>query len=1120
MQSPVRIALVIGTCGALAACGGAGSTDRPDAHVAPGPVVTVVEGAPRPADQDRDRDGLPDHLDAKPGVPIQVMHDAGVLALNAAGMAVDGQLYSGTHLAGRPLQLHATGSQLLSGDVQVLLRGVDEVRLERRFERTPEGLAVAAAHLPSGLRSVALIDGDAISRSLAIQSWPAGTPLLAPDVDGLHALAGGELRVRGVNLDGASARLDGVVLRGLASTPTRAVFAVPDNATAGLVTLARGALEGPAYRVRMHAPVQVRFSARVARAHATLWRNDRLGLRSLPTSATATVAALQVPAGRLPPVIDFAPEPSGIRAPQARAVAWPGEQDVLVSARSMAEAAILDWALHVLPAHLPSPAVLRAHMDAYLASDAGLVLQDMFLAGLSDPAQFDRSAIRPHVLQTFPAVAAKGGPAPVQQNTVDIPSEIYGYRFLVDGVEGLVPQRYYDNFAVGFKDTETCTRRDPLFGVPIPPPDVWPSSLCVENDNFGVASVEVRIVTPDGTQSPAQDHVNPADGGMFNTNIIGGNRAQLLNLANVSFLKSGDGTGLCRMQSCRIELLSGTFGEPARPLSKSEREVVEVLRQRLVFDRAIFPAINKLVGGLIDESRTGCVGKVLAQSPGFVVSFKSFSDKVAADPSNKAVFEAFRDDIVYGFILGLPRTELLSDLAASGCLGTAAQQAKKQIEQRLKAVIENAGGSAELIKQAVELFDAGIKTREVLTTPAQFAFTAQPRSQIATVIGGGVPGDPEALDRSSADANLFIGGSLLAQKRDGDDDIGIEFYPRVQISDRDNNFVQHRVRPEHVRNSGSISIPIRELLAPAPQTPKQGVGRQQATAGNSVRLGGLKPGPIEVSIIHDWNRFDGFPDDVVPVPGQRINLVDDPLAEGFRDPAVRGGGLVRIQGYRLADLQDRLSHIRLLALGGASSDLDRRIDVFSFDRVGGVTRDLMTEIRFDAPDDLGTIDTVTYAAVLNFSDGSAPLSVDGALQVRQTGNFGEILLSDPGPARGDSDTGTDDTMSIALLSAEDTEVEIDAIYDGPNAGGVLSITWRDADLVSPPASSIELACEDPGEDDYCTYLLTVRYNGEEATFSGRFQRDANGDDIVDLLTIELVSRGGAGAQDQPATGMR
>ena len=105
---------------------------------------------------------------------------------------------------------------------------------------------------------------------------------------------------------------------------------------------------------------------------------------------------------------------------------------------------------------------------------------------------------------------------------------------------------------------------------------------------------------------------------------------------------------------------------------------------------------------------------------------------------------------------------------------------------------------------------------------------------------------------------------------------------------------------------------------------------------------------------------------------------------------------------------------------------------------------------------------------------------------------------------------TGERISMALLSDGLTTVEAEAEYDGPGGTGEVRLSWTDSDLFTPPAEGVELICEDPGEDDFCTFLLTVETrDGGQFTCGGnlRFVDPDDEDEEIEPKVVVFSNNG-------------
>ena len=1099
----VTLALAAGLAMALTACGGGGATAPGEAPavaadsgpVAGGPRVDLIAGQKPPADTDGD--GLPDTTDPYPATAQTLSDDPGVLELVQASTDWQGWTFDGLHVHRQAVALSVSGTEAVSGPLFAVFEAPDQHRLVP-LEAAGRGRWLAPAHaIPAGVRAVFVVGPSLRSRAVTLRSVPANAALLAPTVTAPAAVAGGLLRLEGVNLDRARLQLGGQPLDLVSAAGHTAEFRVPLTAQSGTLHLTGPAAQAVPLTVERRA--LVRFDAAIADRHATLRRNDLDGYRTIDSRGWTPVTVAPHARPGLPGIVQFAAPLDAGPLPAFAAPVWPDESQAVVGPASMLAAAALDWQLHLLPRGTIDAATLKAHMADFLASEDGRTLAEEIGDHVRAGTSWRTTAFMHRLRQAFPpwpvTPAAKTQAPPAQK--IAFETDLYEQIVFNITARGLVASDYYINFSVGTRDSSTCQSA----GAVSIPAGATPASLCLENDNWGVASVQVESLF-NGRLRLQQSHINPADKGIFNTGIVGGNFGGDLNLANVAFLKADDGDPLCGMRDCRIELLTGSFGPPAGSVSPREQAIIDTLRTRVVVEKLVIPALQKLVSGIV-KSNNKCYETVFGKSPEFGLVLADFFVRVAEDSTPSGYRFAFEDTILR-YLTALPSKGVLSDLAASGCFGPELTLQEDLVDALERTARQAAGTAGSVITAAAKVAETAIIVDEALNTPTKFAFIARPKASVTGV--------SDTINIDDPAGTLRIDGTRLGQGPGQQGENRLVVTPLVFLIDDDNKFVVHRVRPSQLSSQTaddpSLIIPVAELIddVPADRVELSGSAVRYPPP-MSVRLGDLRRGRIRVAVVHDGFGFSGFPSGLLRVPGPDSRLVGDPHPENLAQTSMTVGQRNRIQGYRLADLQGAISRIQLLAIQPGDPDLSHDVFDPEFFRRGATTRDYGTDIYFDAPDSIGPHDEVTYAVILYRGFEDDPIEVPGFLTVTSQ-NYGIVSLTDPGPAT--SVNGKDDRISMALLSDGLTTVEAEAEYDGPGGTGEVRLSWTDSDLFTPPAEGVELICEDPGEDDFCPFLLTVETrDGGQFTCGGnlRFVDPDDEDEEIEPKVVVFSNNG-------------
>jgi len=578
------------------------------------------------------------------------------------------------------------------------------------------------------------------------------------------------------------------------------------------------------------------------------------------------------------------------------------------------------------------------------------------------------------------------------------------------------------------------------------PAGLWPSDLCVNNDSAVFASARVVDWRSDEV---LVDHVtSPLD-----ANIIGGTGMGILNLSTVSFL-TGSGGALCKMRPCRVEVLTGGFGLFTSPnLSFREKQIADWLLARSLLDRVVFPLFESITGLSGDSTTLTCFAEQLltrdpTESVGYLITVSDFSQKVAQSGSSGEVLSHTAETIVWPILEKMQGMATDKDFAP--CLALMAANSKNALLSNVSSRLSQVAKSAALPVAIAEVVTTAYNQWEVLTNPRKIVFEAAPRAAITQVTT--TSGERRLFSETPDDFLRLYGTNLVNQLSGG-------YYPDLVLTDRGGKTARMPITPAQVFDASDrswVDLRIRvDTLTPL--------------------INQLSGNRFDVMLEMTHENFDGFPDNVLPLPAIYFDWIGDARLIGLGEGLIRAGdfGIIygeNLESYRRADLQLKFSNAQAQTF--EAEDVYYKND---------------KAITFTLPK---SMPTGTYSVALTSGNGST-LTADSQVEViAADASFVRIL---------DNGARQDDKMIVSLLSASDEPLSVNGgqtlfIIPTQNTNSYdIWIGWEAGELQNTSGESrdldgISLECFDGNEDGVCTPRISgdvYMSNGNRVQFEAQ-----------------------------------
>jgi hypothetical protein len=1011
---------------------------RPDSTIAP-----IGAALPEPL-PDSDYDGIPDHLDAFPFEAPLVTTPGSVNWMRVEGVwtEIQGRSVPDAVVAGHDLLLSGRG---LGGSGEWAVFDTRRGKVAVRPEIVSPGTwKVAAPPLALGVHAVV---GNRRSETVLLSYVEPGAPVLFPPSG--PALAGTSLQLEGLNLEGVDAiTLGSALLSVEASGPGFVRVTLPASSDGNeLRAKAGGWLSNPlSLDYRRTVSFTIDRSLPLAPGMALRIHHDR-NYVSLEAGATMT---LEVPA-HLPSRrhLDLVGPFGQLVYDALGVVFWPGQAHADLTLDSTIAADLLGlWPMLAYASGTDWQAQ-RTMIAAALAYPEGTAFRDALVEVLRSGGAYSRHELTTRLLaaidrdalaaSTEPDILADGpvvgtGPLLRTDRLSDQKITVIGLGSEANAVAGIAE---YSQYTVTRAKDESCS---PI-GLPT---NVSPADVCIKNGTKLPSSAAVYVPRRFNAFSYTP---NPADqrrshiGGVLDPRRFGQGPAIMTDDA---------GNGLCGMQTCYVEIITGGLGLGADgvSLTPSQQRIVRDLRSRWILDAYVIPLAKSWLD-LPDNQAFNCVfDAFIEDQDGFVKAVDNFVERARAPGSsaltefNKTVGQYFADTLQ-----GLRNISTANKLF--DCAIQSGGPSADDLIRRTKQFFGNAPkllGTAMLFVNVVDLtMDAG----GIVFTPEKMIFRVAHNVEI-TGLSPFILDLNDAYESDGSERVVRIEGNWLANTS-ADASPAEAFLPaRLRFSDR-----RGVTRPFTVREEDVVlrANPVREIVLSLPEL---GFFNPQVPQPQNP-LSGLEPGPLQMWLEYEHPAFEcsitnlrNYPDCLLKVPAPvPVELVTPPRINAFDPPVVSPGETIRASGYGLDRYSARPNVVLVENVPGGEewqggvipAKVERGKLVFSVPECGAPSGCVPPgQWRVNLYDGLGEIAEVVVSESV-FGTGFDSLYV---------------TLADF--------SSTDDKMLLLLLDENGTELQRKAL---PDFIGERNITLQ----VDEPQklSAVQVVCLDPGADATCTY---------------------------------------------------
>ncbi|WP_405236209.1 IPT/TIG domain-containing protein [Lentisalinibacter orientalis] len=1068
---------------------------------------------------DADGDGIPDEFDPAPATRPRMADPSSdqSLTVEAAWSVIDGRRVDDVALEGHPLQLEVTGLPAYgSNGIWVVFRSGKGYRAARA-SIAGEGLLEVMPE-PDSFGAHVVV-GSSRGQNYELRALRLDEPLLFP-LDG-SASAGGRLTLDGRNLD----RVQTVTLGGepipiTGQGPDALTLTLPEAARGNRLLARTGAGLSNALAVDLRQEVGITIAGDLPLAqgeHLTV----RLGggrqalaygetlTASLPAWAPTTLS------------FDVVGQDGAVRSPGIlEVIVWPGDRVAEVSERSTLVGRLMGIRRYLDGLGGDDWSAIRGSLERALTTPAArdyLVTMTEHIAGRgAAPEDSTVSAVarswesltaETAVTAGTPEKATGDGGRTVTSSEPRTPTNGKQLDSIVAStIDDPDPEGEAVRQTFGNENSQVTVLRHGDADVTVPglfsiggcsygPEEVqwkqaheiataadeyralWRSDLCMQVD--GKVVLSAAVFKP-GFRDPDAILGEMAQAAYASQNpkevVRRHSRSSFADLAyqyaagdnGGYYLRGDDGTPLCHMEECYIEVITSGYGlfNPAKPLSETQKELVRTLRIRMWLE-AIIPWILDLaeVGESDTRNKIGrCMIDGLMGDPALrdaidrlVKRLETDEDKIKADPADElaAAFDATVSDWARKYVKGQLGPQLYNCMTKF-LQGEGADAIEKRITDKWP--------DSKQIFKFVEIYEFVRDLGSAVFTPERFVFKIEPRAQIRKMT-------PQTIDAFDTDRTLVLEGDWLGNL---DPDapapcLGEGWCPQLVIRDQFGNSTEVGYIETDISGIGNCGFACTRLEMPF----------------SAIDFSQLGSGPLEVELaIGDTdgnNAYDSYPGNKlrVPVPGDNELLLGLGGLGGVDPPIVQPGEEITVLGFRMdlygdSAIWDLVSEsdtsvVYTLPLTRQVNEEGTKVGLKVLERVPRGLYRVVLRPNFDADkDNLPTLVT------------RDPIFVD----------------SEPRPliAIGDQGVEKDDTMRVTLLDKNGDPVyrrddplrlpidnvipqnRVDAQGNPLPEAYTIIFTWDDSVdesgntvFLNAPVQQIGVECADGGRDGLCTY---------------------------------------------------
>ncbi len=608
---------------------------------------------------------------------------------------------------------------------------------------------------------------------------------------------------------------------------------------------------------------------------------------------------------------------------------------------------------------------------------------------------------------------------------------------------------------------------------------VWKSDLCIQVD--GLVFISAAVVKP-GFKDPKTIFDQVAQGAKPRELVRRHSRADFLDAnyqlgAGGYYLRSDDGTPLCHMETCYIEVITSGYGAYINvSLSASQQKLVDTLRVRMWVE-GLIPWMLGLTGdaGVNTLGVQNCVRDDLLKNGGLYTAADQLQAFLAANRNKTG------DDLLLAIYDGIDQK--IAPWARQYVQGQVGQEfincvaAVKPADEAINAIKDKLLDVAGL-STFVEVLSFVQNLGSAVLTPEKFVFKMQPRAEVTGI-------SPKTIDLYQQNANLTISGDWLANIDSGAADpcSGEGWCPELVIVDR----------LGAARGTKTIQLDQSHFSIP----PNCGLACTELTVPIS-ELGSLQDllsGPVSVELAIADPSFTGYPGNKlhIPVPGDVMRLTTKASLHSISPPLAKPGETITVKGHSLSVYGESAVYELKDVNGLVANKALQKIE-------SGSQPDSVVRLKLPAVVALGQYRIVLKPGADATEEGLQALESVSPLVVTE-GDLGLIVVGDHGVVK-------DDAMRVEFLDTNDNivfyiaegKVDRPIRFDLPTSqttpefplnSYVVPVSWDD----SPDASSasglanvsefigsVRVTCVTPGADGTCTFGL--RSQRERLCFVG------------------------------------
>jgi hypothetical protein len=970
---------------ALAACGSgsqvgtavdvpAVSSDDSVPNAAPqvSPLSAITWLAEGLAWSDRDGDGVEDNYDAWPDQQ-PILSDplsSSSLTIERLWTEIDGNVVDSTAVEGYPLHLAVKGLPASSANATwIVFQTSGGLRASKASLESDGTLLVEPRQDALGVHVLA---GALRGMDHPVSSLRLGQPVLFDTGSALAADT--QVTLKGRNLDAVeSVRLADDELRIVTASSKSITLQLPRTGTDNRLVASSAAGPSNTLAIDLRQNVELRLSSDLPLAQQQQLRVRLAGTEyrlSHASPGTANMPATQ------PSVLSF-----DIVAGDAvqsyrnlRAVVWPGDEVVEVSARSTLLARMVHIR-HLLPDAVGNDwqairaAVSRvflsqaaqeyvAALDEHVAGRAGSPSETLLTRAIDAYREIARDSAPDSGLKSSAVAAA--APKTSKGHALDgvvastmtfigqeldnksDPDEEAGYAYPEQVADQVFGEDYSQVIILPHEEPDTLKKIFRLFsGCSFSPDEsgwytvaqedldpwnwVWRSDLCIQVG--GLTFISAAVVKP-GFDPPqpifdAMDEVPPDGSNRPIQNVRRHARADFLDAghqlgAGGYYLRTDSGKPLCHMETCYIEVITSGYGAYKNvALTDNQKALVDILRTRMWIEGFI-PWMLSIAGVLPTDPVRTCLRNNLLQDGTLKTAVADFSKYIRSkrDKSGFELIDAINtglDTIIGPWARKYVRSQLGNQFIDCVAGVDPASEIQAAIEAKL---LERSG-----LSTFVEILEHVKNVGSAVFTPEKFVFKVQYRAEIKNV-------SLQTIDLYDDSRNLRIDGDwlILTDPNSANPCAGEGYCPELVFTDRLGATESLALNESHIVTPASgcglactsLSIPISEL---------QG-------------LQNLVGGPLRVELAYTDPSYVSYPENKlrVPVPGNGMRLKTRAKIYSVHPPLIKPGEEILVKGtgfksygtspvFRLSYQGDMGEGILLTRKGGGDADAEARLSV-------------------------------------------------------------------------------------------------------------------------------------------------------------------------------------------------